>query len=117
MDGLTPGRSQSKTLFTQVLPALNFLTRLIMVQAAHRASRQKLSLSMVAGRASTAVLCLLCIGLAAAAFPGTIDVNERDTCYSALDTLQSCNEGLASQDLQQLCCIPFHALEGMKCFW
>lgn len=88
-----------------------------MVQAAHRASRQKLSLSMVAGRASTAVLCLLCIGLAAAAFPGTIDVNERDTCYSALDTLQSCNEGLASQDLQQLCCIPFHALEGMKCFW
>ena len=44
-------------------------------------------------------------------------MHERDTCYSALDTLQSCTAGLASQDLQQLCCIPFHALEGMNCFW
>ena len=72
---------------------------------------------MAAGRASTAVLCLLCISLAAAASPNTLNLDERDTCYSALDTLQSCKAGLALQDLQQLCCIPFHALEGMNCFW
>ena len=77
---------------------------------------EKLS-NMAAGRASTTVLCLLCIGLAAAALPSTLNLDERDTCYSALDTLQSCKAGLALQDLQQLCCIPFHALEGMNCFW
>ena len=83
----------------------------------HLQGRQKLSVTMAAGRAGTAVLCLLCIGLAGAALPGTLKLEELDTCYSALDVLQGCNAGLPAQDLQQQCCIPFHALEGMKCFW
>ena len=71
---------------------------------------------MAAGRAGTAVLCLLCIGLAAA-LPGSLTFEERDTCFGALDMLRACNTDMSSQDVQQLCCVPFHALDGMNCFW
>ena len=71
---------------------------------------------MIAGRASLAWLCLLCLGLAAA-FPARLTLDERVTCFGAVDSLRTCNAELPSQKLQQRCCIPFHALEGMDCFW
>jgi len=79
-------------------------------------AKKGLSYTMAAGRAGTAVLCLLCIGLAAA-LPGSLTFEERDTCFGALDMLRACNTDMSSQDVQQLCCIPFYALEGMNCFW
>lgn len=71
---------------------------------------------MMGSRASAAWLCLLCIGLAAAA-DTTLSFDEWNTCLGALDSLRGCSEDMGSHDLQQHCCIPFHALEGMNCFW
>ncbi|EIE24363.1 hypothetical protein COCSUDRAFT_47246 [Coccomyxa subellipsoidea C-169] len=44
-----------------------------------------------------------------------MDVDERETCWGALDVLRECSAGMVYHDLQQHCCIPFRALEGMDC--
>ena len=46
-----------------------------------------------------------------------MDADERETCWGALDVLRGCSAGMVYHDLQQHCCIPFHALEGMDCLW
>ena len=62
-----------------------------------------------------AACMLLCITLNTAA--GQLSFDDKKTCRGALDMLKGCNAGMVQLDLQQHCCIPFHALEGMKCFW
>ncbi|KAK9906469.1 hypothetical protein WJX75_002462 [Coccomyxa subellipsoidea] len=44
-----------------------------------------------------------------------VDADERETCWGALDVLRGCSAGMVYHDLQQHCCIPFRALEGMDC--
>ena len=46
-----------------------------------------------------------------------VDADERETCWGALDVLRGCSAGMVYHDLQQHCCIPFRALEGMDCLW
>lgn len=46
-----------------------------------------------------------------------MSLDERETCWGALDVLRGCSAGMVYHDLQQHCCIPFHALEGMDCLW
>lgn len=72
---------------------------------------------MSRGRASAVLLCLACFGLATAAIPSTLTLNERDTCFGALVSLKACHADLPHSDIQQRCCIPFRALEGLDCFW
>ena len=72
---------------------------------------------MSRGWASTALLCLACFGLAAATIPSTLSLNERDTCFGALVSLRTCHADLLFSDIQQRCCVPFRALEGLDCFW
>ena len=69
------------------------------------------------GWASAALLCLAGFGLATAAIPSTLSLNERDTCFGALVSLKACHADLPHSDIQQRCCIPFRALEGLDCFW
>ncbi|CAK0771560.1 hypothetical protein CVIRNUC_003872 [Coccomyxa viridis] len=71
---------------------------------------------MSRGRASAVLLCLACFGLATAAIPSTLTLNERDTCFGALVSLKACHADLPHSDIQQRCCIPFRALEGLDCF-
>jgi predicted pyridoxine 5'-phosphate oxidase superfamily flavin-nucleotide-binding protein len=40
-----------------------------------------------------------------------------DACREALAALQGCNPAMQHHDLQQHCCIPFYAMEGLDCFW
>lgn len=67
-------------------------------------------------RAALAAACML-----AAAAPhlsaaqGSMSMDERETCWGTLDVLRGCSAGMVYHDLQQHCCIPFHALEGMDC--
>ncbi|CAL8462066.1 g1597 [Coccomyxa elongata] len=67
-------------------------------------------------RAALAAACML-----AAAAPHLsaaqelMSMDERETCWGALDVLRGCSAGMVYHDLQQHCCIPFHALEGMDC--
>lgn len=46
-----------------------------------------------------------------------MSMDERETCWGALDVLRGCSAGMVYHDLQQHCCIPFRALEGMDCLW
>ena len=65
--------------------------------------------------AAAAACLLLCAAGAAAA--GQLNAQDRETCAGALDLLRGCSAGMMPHDLQQHCCIPFRALEGMGCFW
>jgi hypothetical protein len=71
-------------------------------------------------RRTLAVAACLLLGAAcaaAAAAAGQLSAQDRETCTGALDLLRGCSAGMVPHDLQQHCCIPFHALEGMGCFW
>ena len=71
---------------------------------------------MPSWRAVAGAACvLLCTTLNTAA--GQLTSGDKDTCRGALDLLKGCNAGMVQVDLQRHCCIPFHALEGMDCFW
>ena len=63
-----------------------------------------------------AAACLLLCAVSTAA-AGQLNAQDMETCTGALDLLRGCSAGMVPHDLQQHCCIPLRALEGMGCFW
>ena len=70
-----------------------------------------------AGRQLSLAVAAACVLQLAMGAQLGLTADDLDTCKSALGMLRGCSPHMQEHDLQQHCCVPFYALEGLDCFW